>query len=73
LPQNDCCVGIKRSHWAEVKVLLAQRRLRVSHLAKSPDTFQSHTGPLFSLLGAQRGDGKGGEGVAHYIGSPESP
>lgn len=79
LPRNDCCVGIKRSHWTEViksicsLVLLAQRGLRVSRLAKLPDTFQSHTGPLFSLLGAQRGDGKGGRGVAHYIGSPESP
>lgn len=66
LPQNYCCVWIKRSRWAEViksicsLVLLARRRLKVSRLAKLPNTFQSHTGPLFSLLGAQRGDGKGG-------------
>ncbi|KAL1259245.1 hypothetical protein QQF64_009822 [Cirrhinus molitorella] len=44
-------------------VVLAQRRSRVSRLAKSPDAFLSHTGPLFSLLGAQRGDGKGGRGL----------
>lgn len=69
LPQNYCCVWIKRSHWAEIiksicsLLLLAQRRLKVSRLAKLPNTFQSHTGPLFSLLGAQRGDGKGGRGL----------
>ncbi|ROI36369.1 Mdm2-binding protein [Anabarilius grahami] len=40
-----------------------KQRLKVSHLAKLPNTFQSHTGPLFSLLSAQRGDGKGGRGL----------
>lgn len=57
------------SHWADVMKsncslgLPAQRMLRVSRLAKSLDTFQSHTGPLFLLLGAQRGDGNGGRGL----------